>query len=450
MKKNKKNSKKIASKKIKPELKLECPKCGAKPGFRCRNTKTGAVKSHVHDVRLSEVNAKPKQLPMTDEQKEIGARIADAVNDILGGVHGVELLPYVTKGAVVTTYRLKPNKHTRVSQIESLAKDFAVILGAEAIQVKRMPGETAVGVYVPNKDRKIISWRDTIKFVQEFAALPTDDGHQSIPIMLGQDADGAPVVDDLVMQPHLLVAGTTGGGKSTLLHGMTASMAYVMPVTKLKLIISDTKGVEFTHFTSLPHLQFPIATSVFETMQQLNWAKEETQRRFGMIAGTGMRNIHEYNRVSSNQLPFVVIVIDELADLMGAAVDKDIAKACSAMLQAIVQRSRTSGIYVIAGTQRPDVKTVAGAIKANFPSRLTFRLPSTQDSRTVINAKGAEQLMSRGDMLYSSSMRPELRRMHAPYTSIDDVKAAVQYVIHRETGKYPQTSSGFGVSSSIQ
>lgn len=462
----------------KSELKKSCSRCNAKAGKKCRNTKTGEIRNAVHPERLGVKKTTSKKVAtlktksamgqtkipanqMTDEQKAIGKMIEEKAQEILGEQFPLKFVGPVTQGPVITTYRFQLMKRTKVQQMEGLAKDFALLLGAESVWVRRIPGETVVGVYVPNKHRVIINFRDTISPLVAWQKQPTDDGHKRIPLNLGQDSDGMPFADDLTAQPHLLIAGTTGGGKSTLMHAIVAGFGYAMNPAELKLLISDTKGVEFPHFKDLPHLRAPIMTTVFQTLQEMDSLTKETQLRMNQFATTGARNIHDYNKkAGGSKMPYIVLIIDELADLMGKHVDKDIATAASNYLQDIVGRSRASGIYVIAGTQRPDVKTVAGAIKANFPSRLSFRLPSQQDSRTVLNVKGAESLMSRGDMLYSSSTSPELKRLHAPFTSIEDVRMAVQLIANQYQGsaasgtgtpaKTPAGNPGFGSTNSVQ
>jgi S-DNA-T family DNA segregation ATPase FtsK/SpoIIIE len=294
-------------------------------------------------------------------------------------------------------------------------------------------------VFVPNKERTIVRFRDTITNVAAYMQEEPKDKHVPIPLNFGIDSNGDPFVDDLTMQPHLLVAGTTGSGKSTGLHCLVTSMLWVMNPDELRVLISDTKGVEFKAFAHVPHLQpinnepGKICTSVFDTMAALDWCVNEAQRRMDEISKADVRNIHEYNKIKlQSKMPYVVLVIDELNDILGPALDRPVAQANSAKLGTIVGRARASGIHVIASTQRPDVRLIRGNIKANFSTRLSFRLPSHQDSRTVLNTKGAENLLSRGDMLYQSSMSSELKRLHAPLTTLEDVKLMVGMIIQRE------------------
>lgn len=419
------------------QLKNKCSKCNAKVGKKCRNTKTGKIRDEVHPERLSKGKTEKKakkvdpEKQMTPEQKINGELIELRLQEILGSNYPLKFVGPVTQGPVITTYRIKPMKRTKVAHIEQRYADLALALQAESVMVKRIPGEPYVGIYVPNAHRQIINFRDTIAPVIAKAKEHTQDGHQILPLNLGQDSDGKPFVDDLVLQPHLLVAGSTGGGKSTWMHGALTALGYALTPQQLQLVISDTKTVEFPQFKALPHVKTYCA-SLFETLQAMDALSKETQLRMNNFNVAGVRDIHGYNKkVGANKFPYIVLIIDELADLMGPHVDKDLAKAASNYLGEIVGRSRAAGVYVIAGTQRPDVKMVAGAIKANLPARLSFRLGNAVDSRTILDVKGAEFLMARGDMLYKSSTASELKRLHAPYTSIDDVNMAVQYLVQQ-------------------
>jgi S-DNA-T family DNA segregation ATPase FtsK/SpoIIIE len=442
-------------------LDVICQKCGAFTNVKCTNVDTGKQRHSSHNVRveMSEKLAKnpikmaavempkPKKNPrekLTPEQKNVVDTILEKIT-ALG--KQADFVGPVSVGPVISTYRFFPHRRTKVAHLEAMAKDFAVALGAEAILVKRMPGESAVGVFVPNEKREMIDFKDTIKNVTAFYEKNLTPKHTPIPLDFGMTSDGAPFVEDLAKLPHLLIAGATGGGKSTLEHAIVGAATFVMPHTKLRLIISDTKGVEFRQFAQLPHLQFPIATSVYQTMEQLQWCIDETQRRLDRIGYKGVKNIHEYNTLvpEEEKLPLVMVVIDELADILSPALGSGEAKLNSAKLSTVVARSRASGIHVVAATQRPDVKMVAGAIKANFPARLTFRMSSQVDSRTVINTKGAEHLLTPGDMLYLSPLRPEMERLHAPYTSNTDVQAIIQYVMGRDA--QPAQDGGAPVST---
>ena len=337
----------------------------------------------------------------------------------------VKLVKPVSVGPIVSIYRFEPSGTTKVNQMEALADDMALALGVEDVLIKRMPGETSVGVFVPNKERKLISFMDVMTHMWH-------DRGKGVPLALGVDHLGNFFHEDLTQLPHLLISGSTGSGKSTLLSSLVASVVYCENPNRVQFVLSDTKNVEFGHFIGAPHLLFEPATSVYQTLERLDWCIDEMDDRLKLIGKAGFRNISEYNASLTQQqdksklLPFIVIIIDELADLMMFKGEKrGESKIASDKIGTIVQKSRAAGIYFIAATQRPSVNVVAGSIKANFPARLTFRLPSEVDSRTVISTGGAEHLLSQGDMLYVSPNRPGLARLHAPFARISDIKAVV-------------------------
>lgn len=384
-------------------------------------------------MTLSTAKTPPPSL--TTDQVQIVAKISLKMAEL--GVEATFQQP-VGVGPVISVFRFVPRGRTKVSNLENLAADFAVTLGVEDVLVKRMPGESSVGIFVPNAVRQYVQFRDTINDVNRWLSVPQEDGHTAIPLNLGIDHTGKPFIDDLTTLPHLLIAGTTGGGKSTLLSSLLATIVYTLNSRTVKLVLSDTKGVEFTHFRGSPHLLFEPATTVYQTLEKMEFLIDDTEDRLSKIGKAGLRNIHEYNKMAletgKGKLPYIILVIDELADLMMHKGSKEEggSKMSEQMLAKIVQKSRAAGIYVVAATQRPSVNVVAGSIKANFPARLTFRLPSDADSRTVIGTAGAEHLLSRGDMLYLSGNRPGLTRIHAPYASLTDIKAAVEASIYME------------------
>lgn len=364
-------------------------------------------------------------LTMSDEQQETIAKLT--IKTIELGF-SVKFVPPIQVGPIVSIYKFLPMNSTRVSTLENLASDYAVALGVEDVLCKRMPGESAVGVFVPNRERKFIDFKETVKNVWAVANVAR------VPLNFGVDVRGVPFIEDLSTLPHLLIAGSTGSGKSTLLSSILASIIYCCPPDKIQFILSDTKNVEFGHFVGAPHLLFEPATSVYQTLERLDWVIDEMSNRLKLIGKAGMRNIFEYNFSvpPRNILSYIVIIIDELADLMMFKGEKrGESKIAQDKISTIVQKSRASGIYFIAATQRPSVNVVAGSIKANFPARLSFRLPSESDSRCVISTGGAEHLLAQGDMLYVSPNRPGLVRLHAPYAKIEDIRAAVDISTRR-------------------
>lgn len=333
----------------------------------------------------------------------------------------------VVTGPVLSIYQFTPCGATRVAQLENMSQDFSVILGREVL-AKRMPGDTYVSVFVPNEKRSFVSFQDTM------ASLWKNKNSKAIPLNLGITMTGASLIEDLSDLPHLLVAGTTGSGKSTLLNTIICSIIATKNQHEVQFVMSDTKGVEFQAFTDLPHLIFPIAASPEETFKQMCLLVDEMEIRLRMIGKLGWKNIVEYNKAALKPFPFVVFLIDELADVLTHRGEKrGESKIATEKLNLLAQKARASGIHILAATQRPSVNIVSGSIKANFPARLSFRLPSDVDSRTVLGTNGAEHLLSRGDMLYISPHTSGITRAHAPITSREDVASLVSLV---ERGVY--------------
>lgn len=339
----------------------------------------------------------------------------------------------VSVGPVVTVYRFEPQGTTKVSHIEALAQDFAVILGAEDIVVKRLPGETAVAVFVPNKQRQQVKWYDVCQ-------IPTNSGRPNIPLLMGIDHLGNRVLEDLSLFPHLLVAGSTGGGKSTWMGSEIATIILNYTPQELRIALSDTKGVEFNHFRNAPHLLCPAATSVDDTIKLFDHLIRMMDDRLKLFGQKDDRNIIEYNaRTHQNRLPYVCLFIDELFDILSdkRRLETDegrgprIGEVAQGKLCKLAAKARATGIHIIAATQRPSVKIIEGDIKANFPARLSFRLPSEADSRTVLGTSGAEHLLSRGDMLFINPNRPGIYRIHAPIATLSDIKACVEFALRK-------------------
>lgn len=355
------------------------------------------------------------------------------------GVEG-HFLPTVSVGPIITLYKFVPQNATRVSLVERLSDDMAVALGVEAVQVRRISGESAIGISVPNKEKKLTLFRDCVGSIWD----AFHNKKYKIPILYGINHMGEMVTEDLTTLPHLLIAGSTGGGKSTLINGILAALIYTVPPERLKLVLSDVKQVEFTHFVGAPHLLYPVSTSIKDTLEQMEWIIDEVNRRLGILAGATCQNIAQYNAVEGRRpLPYIAFVIDELAEILmdqtkelyedetGKERTRTRGKLAEYRLGLIAQKARASGVHVIAATQRPSVKVVEGNIKSNFPARVSFRLPSEADSRTILGTGGAEQLLSQGDMLYLSPNTPAIRRLHAPFSTREDISAAIEVACRR-------------------
>lgn len=348
---------------------------------------------------------------------------------------GLEAYPTteVSSGPIVTAYRFVPKGRTKFSQLEKLGTDLAIYLGVDDVFVKRLPGESSVAFFVPNAERRTVDFKDTITSYWKLAATA------KLPLNFGVDYLGEPFIEDLTTLPHLLVAGSTGSGKSTFMASLVTSLIYKFSANEVQLAMSDTKGVEFQRFDGLPHLTYGITTDVPSSLSMFNSVITTMEERLQLFNRRRVRNIHEYNsaKLQAAKMPYVIVLIDELADLLtdrtkeenpetGKRTGPTRGRMCEDKLAYIVQKARATGVYVIAGTQRPSVDVVTGTIKANFPARLAFKLPAGHDSRTVLQTEGAEHLLSPGDMLYMSPTRPGLLRLHAPFTHNEDIDAAVR------------------------
>lgn len=347
----------------------------------------------------------------------------------------------ISVGPIVSVYRFLPIGSTRVSQLENLSQDFAVVLGAENVMVKRMPGESSVGIFVPNKERKYVKW---------FNHCQVDASKYKIPLVLGIDYLGKVVVEDLALLPHLLIAGSTGGGKSTLLNSIIGALILNYNESDVQLILCDIKeGVEFSQFTKAPHLRSNIATSIDLTHIRMNELIDEMKRRYQLYASTSCKNITEYNssrQGSKARLPYIAFIIDEFADLLSdrRRIEEEdpspdgkvkLARAgeiATRKLSSLASKARASGIHLILATQRPSAKLLEGDIKTNFTARLAFRLSSQTDSRVVLDTGGAEYLLTKGDMLFINPNKPGLQRIHAPITTSEDIAAAIDYALRRQ------------------
>ena len=360
------------------------------------------------------------QNQLTDDQQKAVMLITVKLAQL--GLH-VSFVHPVTVGPLITTYRFVPKNSTKVSQIESCSDDLAVALATGDVLVRKLTGEAVIGISVPNANRCLPLWRVTL-------TQPVD---MLVPLNLGIDAEGRLFREDLVMLPHLLIAGSTMGGKSTEVNAVLAALMYWRQPDQVQFCLSDTKRVDYTHleYPCNGFMWAPTAESMYTTWELMDHLIDEIERRLTLLNAARCPNVAEHNtRHPQRKLPYIVLVIDELADVLGGE-KRGEAKIASAKLGKIVQKSRATGIHVIACTQRPSVNIVGGVIKANFPARLTFRLPSGDDSRTVIGSYGAEHLLARGDMLYVSPNRPGVTRLHASHVDMTDVEACLRACAYR-------------------
>jgi S-DNA-T family DNA segregation ATPase FtsK/SpoIIIE len=341
-------------------------------------------------------------------------------------------IKHICPGPVVTTYEFKPDPGVKYSRVVSLVDDLCLALKAESIRIDRMPGKPHVGIEVPNPRRETIFLREVIE------SRAFQESGSKLTIALGKTIDGLNYVADLAKMPHLLIAGTTGSGKSVGVNSLIVSILYRARPDEVKFILIDPKRLELGLYEDIPHLATPIIVDPKLASRSLKWAVAEMERRYRDLAGWGVRNIDGYNTEIMRRnlvkeyddkgepwkpLPYIVIIIDELADLMmtsGREVEESITR--------LAQMARAVGIHLVLATQRPSVDVITGLIKANFPSRISFRVSSKIDSRTIIDTNGAEQLLGRGDMLFLPPGTSRLIRVHGAYIDETEIGRIVSHI----------------------
>ena len=355
----------------------------------------------------------------------------------------------VRPGPVVTLYELEPAPGTKTSRVIGLADDIARSMSARSVRIAVVPGRNAIGIELPNKERETV-------FLRELLSTPDYERSSSmLPLALGKDIGGAPVMADLAKMPHLLIAGTTGSGKSVAINTMILSLLYRMAPEQCRLIMIDPKMLELSVYDDIPHLLTPVVTDPGKAVMALKWTVREMENRYRAMAALGVRNISGYNQrlteaaargeeltrtvqtgfdhetgepifeqqaLDMEPMPFIVVVVDEMADLMMVA-GKDIEGA----IQRLAQMARAAGIHIIMATQRPSVDVITGTIKANFPTRISFQVTAKVDSRTILGEQGAEQLLGMGDMLYMAG-GGRISRVHGPFVSDEEVEEVVNFL----------------------
>jgi S-DNA-T family DNA segregation ATPase FtsK/SpoIIIE len=383
----------------------------------------------------------------------------------------------VRTGPVVTMYELEPAPGIKASRVVGLAEDIARNMSAISARVSPIPGRTVMGIELPNQDRQ------TVMLKELAAAAAFADAKGNLPIILGKDIAGEPVIADLAAMPHLLVAGTTGSGKSVGLNVILLSLLYRFTPAELRMILIDPKVLELSVYDDIPHLLSPVVTEAAKSVRALKWAVEEMERRYRMMSAISSRNINSFNeKVSAaiakgkplgrrvqtgfdpetgeqlfeeeqldyQPLPQIVLIVDELADLM-VTVGKEI----EVLIQRLSQKSRAAGIHLIMATQRPSVDVITGVIKANLPTRISFKVTSRIDSRTILGEQGAEQLLGRGDMLYKPNTGAMVR-VHGPFVSDEEVEAVAKHWRAQGAPEYvdavteePEEGFGFGFDDDL-
>jgi S-DNA-T family DNA segregation ATPase FtsK/SpoIIIE len=334
----------------------------------------------------------------------------------------------INPGPVVTTFEFKPEAGVKVARITGLADDLCLAMAAESILIERMPGKSTVGIQVPNHERETIWLRDVVE-CESFA-----QSKSRLAIALGKDINGRIVTADLASMPHVLIAGSTGSGKSVAINAMIMSVLFKSTPEQVRMILVDPKRVELGMYEGIPHLFTPIITEAKLAANALRNAVREMERRLKLLAANHVRNIDQFNKlfdhgseylfedVNQEPLPYIIIIIDELADLMmldRANVEESITR--------LAQMARAVGIHLVLATQRPSVDVITGLIKANVPTRMSFRLATKVDSRTIIDSNGAESLLGRGDMLYLPPGTSRVQRVHAPFVTEKEISAVTEF-----------------------
>ena len=359
----------------------------------------------------------------------------------------------VREGPVVTMYEFEPAAGTKSSRVIGLSDDIARSLSAISTRIAVIPGRNVLGIELPNKQRMFFRLKELVQ-TAEF-----QDRSIMLPIILGKDLGGIPMVADLAKMPHLLVAGTTGSGKSVAINAMIMSLLYRYTPQECRMIMIDPKMLELSAYDNIPHLMTPVVTEPGKAVVALKWAVKEMENRYRLMSHLGVRSIANYNTklqeavkegqvlerkiqtgfdpetgrpsyesvpIDMNKMPFIVVIVDEMADLMLVA-GKDIETS----IQRLAQMARAAGIHIIMATQRPSVDVITGVIKANFPSRISFKVTSKIDSRTILGEQGSEQLLGMGDMLYMGNSS-RILRVHGPFVDDNEVEKVTNFL--RSTG----------------
>jgi len=340
-------------------------------------------------------------------------------------------------GPVVTTFEFKPLAHIKVSKILNLQDDLAMALRASTIRIQApIPGKDVVGIEIPNDEIETIYLREILE------SDLFKNSSSPLLIALGKDIVGNPFVTDLTKLPHLLIAGTTGSGKSVGINAMILSLLYRNSPDDLKLMMIDPKMLEFSIYNDIPHLLTPVITEPKKAVVGLENMVKEMERRYKLLSDARVKNIENYNKkFPENKMPYIVVIIDELADLMMTA-GKDV----EYFIGRLAQMARASGIHLIVATQRPSVDVVTGLIKANLPSRISFKVGQKIDSKVILDTYGAESLLGRGDMLFTLPGSSSLVRLHAPFTTEEEIERIVEFLKAQRVAEYDENFLAESVS----
>ncbi len=430
-----------------------------------------------YDLPSLDLLAEPSEDAVPKLDKLALERNARLLENVLDDFNVKGEITAVRTGPVVTMYELEPAPGIKASRVVGLAEDIARNMSAISARVSPIPGKTVMGIELPNADRQMVMLKE-LAACADFA-----DAKGNLPIILGKDIAGEPIIADLAAMPHLLVAGTTGSGKSVGLNCILLSLLYRFTPAECRLILIDPKVLELKSYDDIPHLLSPVVTEPHKSVRALKWAVEEMERRYRMMSSVNSRNINSFNeKVSAaaakgkplgrrvqtgfdpetgeelyeeeqldyEPLPLIVLIVDELADLM-VTVGKEI----EVLIQRLSQKSRAAGIHLIMATQRPSVDVITGVIKANLPTRISYKVTSRIDSRTILGEQGAEQLLGKGDMLYKPNTGAVVR-VHCPFVSDEEVELVADFWRAQGKPEYidavteePEDGGGFGFEDEL-
>lgn len=452
LRKSKKRRKQLIEKQVKINERRVSPVIETVSEKKMEESKRSSLERQGNLFKIEAVEGLPALHLLDDEKSSRGRGYSDEDLQALSRLLELKLKDYgieaevssVFPGPVITRFEIQPAAGVKVSRITSLAKDLARSLAVISVRVVEViPGKSVVGIEIPNVDR------ETVKMSQVLKSAAYDESQSVLSLALGQDISGVPVVQDLAKMPHLLVAGTTGSGKSVGLNAMILSLLFKSSPEEVRMIMVDPKMLELAVYEGIPHLLTPVVTDMKDASNALRWCVAEMERRYRLMASLGVRNVSGFNRKVKDAkkvgeplrdpfwvgdeesedemapeleaLPFVVVIIDEFADMMMI-----VGKKVEELIARIAQKARAAGIHLILATQRPSVDVITGLIKANIPSRIAFQVSSKVDSRTILDQGGAEQLLGHGDMLYLAAGSPLPVRVHGAFVDDDEVHRVVQ------------------------
>ena len=356
---------------------------------------------------------------------EVSATLTAKLQDF--GVQGT--VAGISPGPVVTTYEFSPAPGVKINRIVTLADDLAMVLKVDRVRiVGSIPGKAAIGIEIPNPLRKTVFLHDILSTAEY------QDAASMLSLALGFDVVGQPVVANLARMPHLLIAGATGAGKSVAINAFIASILFKATPEEVRLLMIDPKRIELSVYDDIPHLLHPVVVEAKMASRALLWAVREMERRYRLLEERRVKSIASFNQVAEEKLPYIVIIVDELADLMMVA-SKDVETS----IARLAQMARAAGMHIILATQRPSVDVLTGLIKANFPTRISFKVSSKVDSRTILDGSGAEHLLGMGDMLFLPPGAAKLQRIHGAFISEQETERLVTYLKRQGTAEYDES-----------